>query len=71
MTEAEKAITAVTEFVERIGNEQRTEAEKAITEFAERLQTYYKHLNGMTASGMVVYHIEQVKKEFLEKANEK
>jgi hypothetical protein len=42
-----------------------TEAEKAITEFAERLQNYYKHLQGKTASGMVVYHIEQVKKEFL------
>lgn len=49
-----------------------TESEKkAITDFAERLQTYYKHLNGMTASGMVVYHIEQVKKEFLERSNEK
>lgn len=42
-----------------------TEAEKAITEFAERLKTYYKHLQGKTDSGMVVYHIEEVKKEFL------
>jgi DNA-binding protein Fis len=43
-----------------------TESEKkAVSDFAERLQNYYKHLNGKTASGMVVYHIEQVKKEFL------
>ena len=46
-----------------------TEIEKAVTEFAARLQNYYKHLNGKTASGMVVYHIEQVKKEFLEGYN--
>ena len=46
-----------------------TESEKAVTEFAERLQNYYKHLQGKTASGMVVYHIEQVKKEFIEVLN--
>ena len=43
-----------------------TEVEKAVIEFAERLQRYYKSLNSKTHSGMVVYHIEQVKKEFLE-----
>lgn len=47
-----------------------TDIEKAVTEFAERLKNYYKHLQGKTASGMVVYHIEQVKKEFLEKVND-
>lgn len=43
---------------------ERAKAE-AVTEFAARLQNFYKHLSGKTASGMVVYHIEQVKKEFI------
>ena len=43
-----------------------TEVEKAISDFAERLKNYYKHLKGESASPMIVYHIEQVKKEFLE-----
>lgn len=52
-----------------------TEIEKAkaeaVTEFAERLKNYYRHLRGSSATPMIVYHIEQVKKEFLEVQNEK
>ena len=37
---------------------------KAIEAFAERVKNYYKHYHGMVASGMVVYYIEQVVKEY-------
>lgn len=43
--------------------------EKAIQEFAERLKNYYKHLKGQSFSPMIVYHIDQVLKEFLEGNN--
>lgn len=38
---------------------------EAITEFADRLKTYYSHLD-RTAGGLVEYHIDQVVKETLE-----
>lgn len=41
----------------------------AIEDFAERLKKYYNNLNGTTSSGLVAYHIEQIKKEMLEKNN--
>ena len=46
-----------------------TEKEKAVTEFAERLKNYYKHLKGQSYAPMIVYHIDQVLKEFLEGQN--
>lgn len=38
---------------------------EAVKEFAERLKTYYSHLD-RTAGGLVEYHIDQVVKETLE-----
>jgi hypothetical protein len=37
---------------------------KAIEQFAERIKKYYKNYRGTVASGMVVYFIEQVLKEY-------
>ena len=37
---------------------------KAIEQFAERVKKYYGNFRGMVSSGMVVYYVDQVLKEF-------
>ena len=37
---------------------------KAIEAFAERIKTYYSHYRGSVASGMVVYYVDQILKEY-------
>ena len=37
---------------------------KAIEAFAERIKTYYSHCRGTVASGMVVYYVDQILKEY-------
>ena len=37
---------------------------KAIEQFAERVKNYYSHLRGQVSSGMVVYYVDQVLKEY-------
>jgi DNA-binding protein Fis len=42
--------------------------EQGINDLADRLKTYYNNLNGTTSCGLVAYHIDQIRKEMLEKA---
>lgn len=37
---------------------------KAIEQFAEKVKKYYGNFRGMVSSGMVVYYVDQVLKEF-------
>lgn len=41
--------------------------EQGVKDLTERLKTYYNNLNGTTSSGLVAYHIDQIRKELLEK----
>lgn len=40
---------------------------EAITEFADRLKNFYNHLKGQTPAPSVVYHIDQIEKELIQK----
>lgn len=41
--------------------------ETVIKEFAERLKRYYNNLNGTSPALSVAYHIDQIKKDFLQR----
>lgn len=50
-------------------NEYQQGYEQGITKFADRLKTYYNNLKGTTSAVLTAYHIEQIKKEILDKQN--
>lgn len=49
-------------------NEYQKGYEQGVKDLTERLKKYYNNLNGTTSSGLVAYHIDQIRKEMLEKA---
>lgn len=43
---------------------------RAVEEFAERLKRYYTALQGTASTSMIVYHVEQVKQDIINKYQE-
>ena len=44
---------------------------RAVEEFAERIKRYYTALQGTASTSMIVYHVEQIKNDILNKEDQK